>query len=123
MRRLKVVFVLSEPTAERSYRIGNWDVNITFEVSRRVTQRLSSWIMKILLTEVLGYRKVVLVERDENFLLEDVLDRLYRGHYDALQNKGYVFLSFYLFHFEQSLLKIAVWLERVMDQWYEIIRL
>lgn len=87
------MFVLSEPTSERSVRMDNSEVNITFEVSRRVTQRLSSWIMKIFLTEVVGYRKVNLVERDDNFLLEDTFVRLYNGPFEVLQNGGYVFIS------------------------------
>ncbi|XP_011630756.1 uncharacterized LOC105422894 isoform X1 [Pogonomyrmex barbatus] len=51
-------------------------LNIEFEVSRRVTQRLASQIMKIFLTEVLGYTGVVIVEKDDRFNASEVFARL-----------------------------------------------
>ena len=51
-------------------------LNIPFEVSRRVTQRLASEIMKIFLTEVLGYTGVTIVEKDDNFNASEVFERL-----------------------------------------------
>ncbi|XP_012229636.1 uncharacterized isoform X1 [Linepithema humile] len=51
-------------------------LNIEFEVSRRVTQRLSSEIMKIFLTEVLGYTGVAIVEKDDRFNVSEVFARL-----------------------------------------------
>lgn len=51
-------------------------MNIQFEVSRRITQRLSSEIMKIFLTEVLGYTGVAIVEKDDRFNVSEVFARL-----------------------------------------------
>lgn len=51
-------------------------LNIQFEVSRRVTQRLASEIMKIFLTEVLGYTGVAIIEKDDNFNVSEVFERL-----------------------------------------------
>jgi len=51
-------------------------LNIQFEVSRRVTQRLASQIMKIFLTEVLGYTGVAIVEKDDYFNASEVFGRL-----------------------------------------------
>lgn len=51
-------------------------LNIQFEVSRRVTQRLASEIMKIFLTEVLGYTDVAIVKKDDNFNASKVFERL-----------------------------------------------
>lgn len=60
-------------------------LNIQFEVSRRVTQRLASEIMKIFLTEVLGYTGIAIVEKDDEFNAAAVFERLsdmltYTGH-------------------------------------------
>lgn len=51
-------------------------LNIQFETSRRVTQRVASEIMKIFLTEVLGYTGVGIVEKDDNFNASEVFERL-----------------------------------------------
>lgn len=51
-------------------------LNIKFEASRRVTQRLASEIMKIFLTEVLGYTGVAIVEKEDNFNASEVFGRL-----------------------------------------------
>lgn len=51
-------------------------MNIKFEVSRRATQRLASEIMKIFLTEVLGYTGVAIVEQDDYFNASEVFGRL-----------------------------------------------
>lgn len=51
-------------------------LNIQFEVSRRVTQKLASEIMKIFLTEVLGYTGVAIIEKDDKFNASEVFERL-----------------------------------------------
>lgn len=51
-------------------------LNINFEVSRRVTQRLATIIMKIFLTEVLGYSKVFIYEVEDAFNVEKTFSRL-----------------------------------------------
>jgi len=51
-------------------------LNIQFEVSRRVTHRLASEIMKIFLTEVLGYTGVGIVEKADEFNAAAVFERL-----------------------------------------------
>ncbi|XP_077272002.1 uncharacterized protein LOC143902726 [Temnothorax americanus] len=51
-------------------------LNITFEVSRRLTHRLVSEVMKIFLTEVLGYTGVDIVKKDDHFNASEVFERL-----------------------------------------------
>lgn len=70
-----------EITHKRTPHLKNQVVHINFEVSRRVTQRLSSQIMKIFLTEVLGYRNVNVVEHDDKFRLDDTFARLNNATY------------------------------------------
>ncbi|XP_072759038.1 uncharacterized protein [Anoplolepis gracilipes] len=51
-------------------------LNIQFEVSRRITQRLTSEIMKIFLTEVLGYTGIGIINKDDKFNASEVFERL-----------------------------------------------
>ncbi|XP_029161523.1 receptor-type guanylate cyclase gcy-5-like [Nylanderia fulva] len=51
-------------------------LNIQFEVSRRVTQRLTSEIMKIFLTEVMGYSDIGIIDKDDKFNASEVFERL-----------------------------------------------
>lgn len=51
-------------------------LNIQFEVSRRVTHRLTSEIMKIFLTEVLGYTGIGIIDKDDKFNASEVFERL-----------------------------------------------
>lgn len=51
-------------------------LNIQFEVSRRVTQRMASEIMKIFLVEVLGYTGVAVVEKNDRFNAVETFERL-----------------------------------------------
>lgn len=62
-------------------------LNIQFEVSRRVTQRMASEIMKIFLVEVLGYTGVAIVKKNDRFDAPEAFERLseilyhrYTGH-------------------------------------------
>lgn len=50
-------------------------LNLTFELSKRVSQRLTTRIMKIFLVEVLGYSGVSFVESDDVF---DTFERFRR---------------------------------------------
>ncbi|XP_070151049.1 uncharacterized protein [Polyergus mexicanus] len=51
-------------------------LNIQFEVSRRITHRLTSEVMKIFLTEVLGYTNIGIIEKDDKFNVSEVFERL-----------------------------------------------
>ncbi|KAL0107243.1 hypothetical protein PUN28_015647 [Cardiocondyla obscurior] len=68
--------MLEEVNPKRVIHHDGHFLNIKFEVSKRVTQRLSSEVMKIFLTEVLGYTGVVIVEKDDNFNASEVFERL-----------------------------------------------
>ncbi|XP_043507447.1 uncharacterized protein LOC122527382 isoform X1 [Frieseomelitta varia] len=60
-------------------RLANVDgqpLNINFEMSQRVTQRLTTIIMKIFLTEVLGYSGVYIFEVEDTFGVNEIFDRL-----------------------------------------------
>ena len=59
--RKKLFTIMAEVNPKRVIHHDGYFLNIQFEVSRRVTQRLSSEIMKIFLTEVLGYTDVAIV--------------------------------------------------------------
>ena len=50
--------------------------NINLEVSRRVTQRLASLVMKIFLKEVIGYAGVSIVEKEDRFDVDETFARL-----------------------------------------------
>ncbi|XP_076647965.1 uncharacterized protein LOC143356288 [Halictus rubicundus] len=76
-----------EITHKRTAYLKNQVVHINFEVSRRVTQRLSSQIMKIFLTEVLGYRNVNVVENDDKFNIGDTFVRLANATYVIMNDK------------------------------------
>ncbi|KAG5329551.1 ILPR protein, partial [Acromyrmex charruanus] len=67
---------LEEVNPKRMIQYEGHFLNIPFEVSRRVTQRLASEIMKIFLTEVLGYTGVTIVEKDDNFNASEIFERL-----------------------------------------------
>lgn len=65
----------------------HWDgqtLSINFEVSRRVTHRLASIIMKIFLTEVLGYSGVSIIEMDDKFRVPETIARLNNVTYAAV---------------------------------------
>lgn len=49
---------------------------IVIETSSRITHQLSSNIFKIYIEEVLGYPKVVINEKEDDFLIENVMERL-----------------------------------------------
>ncbi|XP_014611297.1 PREDICTED: receptor-type guanylate cyclase gcy-4-like isoform X1 [Polistes canadensis] len=51
-------------------------INLRFEVSRRITQRLVTHVTKIFLEEVLGYKNVMIVEKDDDFNIHHVYERL-----------------------------------------------
>ncbi|XP_076285290.1 uncharacterized protein LOC143211458 [Lasioglossum baleicum] len=72
---------------KRTAHLRNQVVHINFEVSRRVTQRLSSQILKIFLTEVLGYRDVNVVEYDDKFNDEDTFARLTHATFVIMNDK------------------------------------
>ncbi|XP_014480221.1 PREDICTED: uncharacterized protein LOC106747328 [Dinoponera quadriceps] len=54
----------------------NKSLNIQFDVSRRVTHRMVSEIMKIYLVEVLGYAEVTVVKKGNKFDEDEVFERL-----------------------------------------------
>ncbi|KAI4493157.1 hypothetical protein M0802_009574 [Mischocyttarus mexicanus] len=51
-------------------------INLRFEVSRRITQRLVTHVTKIFLEEVLGYKDVSIIEKDDDFNIHNVYERL-----------------------------------------------
>lgn len=51
-------------------------LNIQFEVSRRVTHRIASEIMKIFLVEVLGYTGVAMVEKNDKSDTTEAFERV-----------------------------------------------
>ncbi|XP_011137908.1 uncharacterized LOC105182277 isoform X1 [Harpegnathos saltator] len=79
--------MLEEVNPKRVIHYEGQTLNIQFEVSRRVTQRMASEIMKIFLVEVLGYTGVAVVEKDSRFDATEAFERLseivyqrYTGH-------------------------------------------
>lgn len=67
---------MTEVNPKRVIHLDGQPLNINFEVSRRVTQRLATIIMKIFLTEVLGYSKVSIYEVEDEFRAEETFSRL-----------------------------------------------
>ncbi|KAG7188679.1 hypothetical protein KM043_008301 [Ampulex compressa] len=77
--------MLEEVNPKRVIHLDGQSLNIQFEVSRRITQRLASRIMRIFLSEVLGYSGVNIVEKDDDFQTAEVFESLsqtltYTGH-------------------------------------------
>lgn len=77
--------MLEEVNPKRVVHMDGQSLNIHFEISRRVTHRLTSKIMKIFLMEVLGYSGVSIVEREDYFDVAETFERLsdtltYTGH-------------------------------------------
>lgn len=68
--------MLEEVNPKRVVQLDGQPININFEVSRRVSQRLATIIMKIFLTEVLGYSGVSILEMDDEFDVEETFTRL-----------------------------------------------
>ncbi|XP_012262718.2 uncharacterized protein LOC105689915 isoform X2 [Athalia rosae] len=68
--------MLDEVKPKRVVQEEGRSLDITFELSRRVTQRLATRIMKIYLIEVLGYSGVSLIELDDRFDTSEVIARL-----------------------------------------------
>ncbi|XP_071557353.1 uncharacterized protein [Temnothorax nylanderi] len=68
--------MLEEVNPKRVIQYDGQFLNITFEVSRRLTHRLVSEVMKIFLTEVLGYTGVDIVKKDDHFNASEVFERL-----------------------------------------------
>lgn len=72
-------FISTEVNPKRVVQMDGQSLNINFEVSDRVTQRLSTIIMKIFLTEVLGYTGVSVFEVEDEFNASDTFRRLTDG--------------------------------------------
>ncbi|XP_029044486.2 receptor-type guanylate cyclase gcy-4-like [Osmia bicornis bicornis] len=70
---------LEEVNPKRVVQMDGQSLSINFEVSDRVTQRLSTIIMKIFLTEVLGYTGVSVFEVEDEFNASDTFRRLTDG--------------------------------------------
>ncbi|XP_017886547.1 uncharacterized protein LOC108628852 [Ceratina calcarata] len=68
--------MLEEMNPKRVVQLDGQPLTINFEVSRRVTQRLATIIMKIFLTEVLGYSGVSIFEMEDEFKVDDTFRRL-----------------------------------------------
>ncbi|XP_015433610.1 PREDICTED: uncharacterized protein LOC107189564 [Dufourea novaeangliae] len=100
--------MLEEINPKRPVNLDGQPVSINFEISRRVSQRLSSFIMKIFLTEVLGYAGVNVVEIDDKFNLRDIFDRLTNVTYAAIvREEGEIFT--------QPMVNMEVWIPPQVD--------
>lgn len=51
-------------------------LNITLEVSHRITHQLTTNVFKIFLQEVLGYPKVEIVRQENHFQVVEAIERL-----------------------------------------------
>ncbi|XP_054006339.1 uncharacterized protein LOC128891132 [Hylaeus anthracinus] len=80
--------MLEEVNPKKIVYDDNKVLNINFEVSRRVTQRLTSMIMKIFLSEVLGYSGVSIIEMDDKFNATVTFDRLNNVTYAVFLHKS-----------------------------------
>lgn len=67
---------MTEVNPKRLIHMDGQPLNLNFEVSERVTHRLATIIMKIFLTEVLGYSGVSIFEVEDKFMPNDTFDRL-----------------------------------------------
>lgn len=72
----KIALRFTEVNPKRVIHHEGHFLNIQFEVSRRVTQRLTSEIMKIFLTEVLGYTGIGIIDKDDKFNASEVFERM-----------------------------------------------
>ncbi|XP_024935475.1 uncharacterized protein LOC107275141 isoform X2 [Cephus cinctus] len=72
----KCLTMREEVNPKRVIHLNGESLNIHFELSRRITQRLASWIMKIFLEEVLGYPGIAFIEKDDNFNVSETFARL-----------------------------------------------
>ncbi|XP_033330257.2 uncharacterized protein LOC117222594 [Megalopta genalis] len=77
-----------EVTPKQTIYLNKRVLHINFEVSRRVTQRLSSQIMKIFLQEVLGYGNVNVLESDDNFDLFETFTRLANATFVIMNDRS-----------------------------------
>ncbi|KAK2582228.1 hypothetical protein KPH14_004575 [Odynerus spinipes] len=90
---------VEEVNPKRLVVVDGQTVGLRFEVSRRVTQRLVTQIAKIFLEEVLGYAGVMIVEKDDDFDINDVYERLS----DRLTYTGYRM-------FPDTMVNMEVWI-------------
>ncbi|KAK0157842.1 hypothetical protein PV328_011532 [Microctonus aethiopoides] len=77
--------MIEEVNPKRVVHLDGQSLDISFELTRRPTQRLVTRIMKIFLIEVLGYPNVKLIDRDDWFDAVTVFSRMsetltYSGH-------------------------------------------
>jgi hypothetical protein len=57
-------------------RLEGQSLNIKFEISRRVSQRLVTRVMSIFLQEILGYSDITIVEKEDEFNVTATFARL-----------------------------------------------
>ncbi|XP_008543958.2 uncharacterized protein LOC103568771 [Microplitis demolitor] len=67
---------IKEVNPKRVIHLDGQSLEISFELTRRPTQRLVSRIMKIFLVEILGYSGVKLIEKDDWFDATTVISRM-----------------------------------------------
>ncbi|CAK9812828.1 Insulin-like peptide receptor [Anthophora plagiata] len=68
--------MFDEANPKRVVHLDGQSWNINLEISRRVTQRLATMVMKIFLTEVLGYSGVTTIEVEDEFRTNETFMRL-----------------------------------------------
>lgn len=67
---------IAEVHPKKYYSHNGTSLNITILVSDRLTHRLTTQVFYIFLKEVLGYTQVELVQYDDNFQVESVIEKL-----------------------------------------------
>jgi hypothetical protein len=65
-----------EVTPKRIIRVEGDIINLQFDISRRVTQRLVTRITEIFLREVLGFANVTVIENSDEFNVTAIAARL-----------------------------------------------
>ncbi|XP_032691676.1 uncharacterized protein LOC116854152 isoform X2 [Odontomachus brunneus] len=99
--------MLEEVNPKRVIHYEGQSMNIQFEVSRRVTQRMASEIMKIFLVEVLGYSGVTVVEKNDKFDTVETFERLSEIMYQSYTGRRH--------RFPETMVNMEVWIPPQQD--------
>ncbi|KAJ8686553.1 hypothetical protein QAD02_022347 [Eretmocerus hayati] len=96
--------MLPEVNPKRMVRKDGQNLDILFEVSQRVSQRLSTAVTKIFLQEVLGYPNVVIVEKEDGFNVNATFHRLSNSLINARNSL-----------IPESIVNMEVWIPTYVD--------
>lgn len=72
----KDLFSIAEVHPKKYLHYEGQSLNITLEMSDRITHQLTTNVFKIFLQEVLGYPKVEIVRQENHFQVVEVIERL-----------------------------------------------